>query len=427
MTTTLSAADVKKLRDMTGAGMMDCKSALEEAAGDFEKAVEVLRKKGQKLSLKRADREAKEGAVVALTSSDRNHGVLVRLSCETDFVAKNEDFVNFAKSIAEIALQNMPESTEALLNLPFAEGLTIGEKITAQVGIIGEKVEVSHYTKIETAPGKGQVLSYIHMGHRAGVIVALNMDGAEYMEPGKNVAMQIAAMRPVAVDKDGVSAELIEKEIEIGKEQARQEGKPEAMLEKIAVGKLNKFYQENTLLNQAYVKDTKLTVAQYLESMNKDQAGDFKQFRQILKRMSMKTSARNQFAGTIIGLREGDVDFEVRLRLDAQNELVAIITRESAETLGLQIGMEISALVKSSSVLLLTNPNVRTSARNHLWGEVTRILNGPVNAEITLVMPSGKTVCAVVTHDSVEKLGLAVGERACAIFNASAVILCLFA
>ena len=164
-----------------------------------------------------------------------------------------------------------------------------------------------------------------------------------------------------------------------------------------------------------------------VESMNKDQAGDFKQFRQILKRMSMKTSARNQFAGTIIGLREGDVDFEVRLRLDAQNELVAIITRESAETLGLQIGMEISALVKSSSVLLLTDPNVRTSARNHLWGEVTRILNGPVNAEITLVMPGGKTVCAVVTHDSVEKLGLAVGERACAIFNASAVILCLFA
>ncbi|MBK9014297.1 MAG: elongation factor Ts [Saprospiraceae bacterium] len=269
MTTTLSAADVKKLRDMTGAGMMDCKKALEEAGGDFDKAVEVLRKQGQKLSLKRADREAKEGAVIAMTSANRNNGVLVRLSCETDFVAKNEDFVNFAKSIAEIALKNLPENTEALLSLPY-DGITVGEKITEQVGVIGEKVEVSHYSKIETAAGQGQVLPYIHMGQRAGVIVALNLEGPEYIEPGKNVAMQIAAMRPVAVDKDGVSAELIEKEIEIGKEQARQEGKPEAMLEKIAVGKLNKFYQESTLLNQAYVKDNKMTVAQYLQSLHKD-------------------------------------------------------------------------------------------------------------------------------------------------------------
>jgi molybdate transport system regulatory protein len=164
-----------------------------------------------------------------------------------------------------------------------------------------------------------------------------------------------------------------------------------------------------------------------VESMNNDQAGDFKQFRQLLKRMSMKTSARNQFAGTVIGLREGDIDFEVRLRLGADDELVAIITRESAETLGLQIGMEVNALVKSSSVLLLTDPNLKTSARNHLWGEVTRILDGPVNSEITLVMPGGKTVCAVVTHDSVQKLGLAIGERACAVFKASSVILCLYA
>ncbi len=267
MTTTLSAADVKKLRDMTGAGMMDCKKALEEASGDFDKAVEVLRKQGQKLSLKRADREAKEGAVIAMTSANRNSGVLVRLSCETDFVAKNEDFVNFAKSITEIALKHLPENTEALLSLPY-DGITVGEKITEQVGVIGEKVEVSHYSKIVTVAGQGQVLPYIHMGQRAGVIVALNLEGPEYIEPGKNVAMQIAAMRPVAVDKDGVSAELIEKEIEIGKEQARQEGKPEAMLEKIAVGKLNKFYQESTLLNQAYVKDNKMTVAQYLQSLH---------------------------------------------------------------------------------------------------------------------------------------------------------------
>ncbi|MGE5490222.1 MAG: TOBE domain-containing protein [Actinomycetota bacterium] len=162
-------------------------------------------------------------------------------------------------------------------------------------------------------------------------------------------------------------------------------------------------------------------------TMQDDKASDFKQFRQLLKRMSMKTSARNQFAGTIVGLREGDVDFEVRLKLDAENELVAIITRESAENLGLAIGMEIYALVKSSSVLLLTDPNVKTTARNHLWGEITRIHDGPVNSEVTLVTPGGKNVCAVVTHDSVEKLGLAVGEQACAVFKASAVILCLYA
>lgn len=162
------------------------------------------------------------------------------------------------------------------------------------------------------------------------------------------------------------------------------------------------------------------------QSMNEDQAGDLKQFRQLLKRMSMKTSARNQFAGTVVGLREGDVDFEVRLKLDADNELVAIITRESAETLGLSIGAEVSALVKSSSILLLTDPNVKTTARNHLWGEITRISEGPVNAEITLVMEGGKSICAVVTHDSVERLGLSAGDRACAVFKASAVILCLY-
>jgi len=162
------------------------------------------------------------------------------------------------------------------------------------------------------------------------------------------------------------------------------------------------------------------------ESMQAGAAGDFQQFRQLLKRMSMKTSARNQFAGHIVGLREGHVDFEVRLKLDEENEIVAVITGDSAEALGLTIGMEISALVKSSSVLLLTDANVKTTARNHLWGEITRIHDGPVNAEITLSMKSGKTVCAVVTHDSVEKLGLAVGEQACAVFKASAVILCKY-
>lgn len=161
-------------------------------------------------------------------------------------------------------------------------------------------------------------------------------------------------------------------------------------------------------------------------SMNDGLASDFQQFRQLLRRMSMKTSARNQFAGHIVGLREGDVDFEVRLKLDDENEIVAVITRDSAETMGLTIGMEITALVKSSSVLLLNDRTVRTTARNHLWGEITRIHDGPVNAEVSLALPGGRSVCAVVTHDSVEKLGLAVGEQVCALFKASAVILCLY-
>jgi elongation factor Ts len=266
----ISASEVKKLRDMTNAGMMDCKKALTESGGDFEKAVEILRKKGQKLSVKRADREVKEGAVIAKTSHNKNKGVVIRLSCETDFVAKGESYVAFAEKIADIALTNLPADVDALLALPYESGLTIGEKITEQVGVIGEKLEVSSYEKIETAAGEGQVIPYIHMGNRAGVIVALNLEGAEYEEAGRNVAMQAAAMRPLALDKDGVDASIIEKEIEIGKEQARAEGKPEEMLEKIALGKLNKFYKENTLLNQQYVKDGSMSVQDYLKSVNKD-------------------------------------------------------------------------------------------------------------------------------------------------------------
>ena len=267
-TVKISAADVKKLRDQTGAGMMDCKKALTEAEGDFEKAIEILRKKGQKLSAKRAEREAKEGVVIALTSPNRNKGVVLRLSCETDFVAKTESFVDLTKSIAEIALKNLPETIEDLLALSYDNSITIGEKVTEQIGVIGEKLEVSKYDKIETVAGEGQVLPYIHMGHRAGVIVALNLEGPHLIEPGKNVAMQIAAMRPVAVDKDGVNQTIIDKEIEIGKDIARQEGKPDAMIEKIALGKLNKFFKENTLLNQAYVKDNKMSVDQYLKSID---------------------------------------------------------------------------------------------------------------------------------------------------------------
>lgn len=266
----ISASDVKNLRDQTGAGMMDCKKALTEAGGDFEKAVEFLRKQGQKLSVKRADRDAKEGAVIALTSHNKNKGIIIRLSCETDFVAKNEGFVALAREIAEIALKETPASTEDLLNCSYNGSISIGEKITEYLAAIGEKVEVASYEQIITNAGEGQVLPYIHAGNRAGVIVALNLEGPQYEEAGRNIAMQVAAMKPLALDKDGIDSSIVEKEIEIGKEQARAEGKPEAMLEKIALGKLNKFYQENTLTSQTYVKDGKMTVAEYLQSIHKD-------------------------------------------------------------------------------------------------------------------------------------------------------------
>lgn len=262
---TISATDVKNLREMTGAGMMDCKSALTEAGGDFDKAIEILRLKGQKLSLKRADREAKEGVVLAMVSADGKRGVVIRLSSETDFVAKNEDFVNLAKEFAQIALDSFPADLEGLLKQPY-QNITIGEKVSEQVGVIGEKIELADYQRIE-AP---QVVSYIHMGNKAGVILGLNSADAKFKDAGRDVAMQVAAMKPVALDKDGVDASIVEKEIEIGKELARQEGKPEDMLEKIALGKLNKFFKENTLLAQAFVKDNSMSVEGYLKSMDKD-------------------------------------------------------------------------------------------------------------------------------------------------------------
>ncbi len=264
-TVKISAQDVKKLRDMTGAGMMDCKNALTEAEGDFDTAVDILRKKGQKLSAKRAEREAKEGVVVALVNDAKDKGVVIRLSCETDFVAKNEDFVRFTEKVTQLAIDKNPASKEELLQLPYGN-ITVGEAITEQVGKIGEKIELAEYLKIE-AP---LVVSYIHLGNRAGVAVGLNKTGEAAEEAGKMVAMQIAAMRPLAVDKEGISKETIEKEIEIGKEQARAEGKPEAILEKIALGKLQKFYKEATLLNQAFISDQKQSVKQYLQGVDKE-------------------------------------------------------------------------------------------------------------------------------------------------------------
>ena len=268
----ISASDVKALRDKTGAGMMDCKKALTEANGDIEKAIEILRKKGQKLSEKRADREAKEGVVMALVSDDQKKGIVVKVSCETDFVSKNDDFVAFAQKIADIALDTFPASKESMLAQKF-DNITVGEKITEQVGVIGEKVELTDYERLEG----DMIVPYIHMGYRAGVIVSLNQTGDDANEAGKNVAMQVAAMQPIALDKDGVDSSVVEKEIEIGKEVARKEGKPEAMLDRIAQGKLGKFFRENTLLNQSYVKDNKTSVRDYLNSVNSGlTATDFK-------------------------------------------------------------------------------------------------------------------------------------------------------
>lgn len=264
MSVNITATMVKELRDKTGAGMMDCKKALVEAEGDFDTAIANLRKKGQKLSDSRADRATTEGVVIALTSADGKRGVVVNVGCETDFVAKNDDFVAFAQSIADAALANFPATKEDLLALKL-DGLTIAEKVIEQTGVIGEKIEISKYEILEAE----LVVPYIHMGYKMGILLSLNQNNEAAAEAGKNAAMQVAAMNPAAVDKDGVDASIIEREIEIGKEQARNEGRPEAMLEKIALGKLNKFYKENTLMNQQYVKDSKLTIAEYFNAESK--------------------------------------------------------------------------------------------------------------------------------------------------------------
>lgn len=264
MSIEISASVVKQLRETTGAGMMDCKKALQESNGDIDLAIEYLRKRGQKMTEKRADREAKEGVVIALTTADNKKGIVVRVSCETDFVAKNEDFVKFGKAVAEAALAAFPANREELLNV-VVEGLPLSEKLAEKTGVIGEKVELAGYERIEAE----QVIPYIHMGYRAGVIVGLNQAGAAAEAAGKDVAMQIAAMKPIAVDKDDVDASIVEKEIEIGKEQARNEGKAENLLEKIAMGKLNAFYKENTLLNQEFVKNNSQSVRQYLDGVSK--------------------------------------------------------------------------------------------------------------------------------------------------------------
>jgi elongation factor Ts len=260
----IKAQDVNKLRQLTGAGMMDCKKALTEAEGDFEKAIDILRKKGQKISAARADRTASEGAIFIKTNEAKTEGIIISLNCETDFVAKNEEFVALGNKILNKVFETKPASIEEI-NALSIEGKTVSEHLTEIIGKIGEKIEVGAY---ETISGE-KIVSYLH-GTRVGVLVALkNVNGGSVEEAGKDVAMQIAAMKPVALDKDDVDPTIIEREIEIGKEQARQEGKPEAMLEKIALGKLNKFYKDNTLLNQEFVKDNTKSIAQYLEGVQK--------------------------------------------------------------------------------------------------------------------------------------------------------------
>lgn len=261
----ISAQDVNKLRQMTGAGMMDCKKALTEANGDFEKAIEILRKKGQKVSASRSDREAKEGSVFVKVSDDKKEAVLIALNCETDFVAKNEEFQSLGKMIADVAFANKPADKDALLAQK-AGDLTLNDKIVELVGKIGEKIEVSEFVHM-----KGEaVVPYIHAGAKLGVLVSLKgVNGKDVTDAGKDVGMQIAAMNPVAVDETSVDKTVIEKELEIAKAQILAEGKPENMVEKIAQGKLNKFFKDNTLLPQAFVKDNSKTVAQYLDSVSK--------------------------------------------------------------------------------------------------------------------------------------------------------------
>lgn len=264
--TKVSAADIQKLRELTGAGMMDCKKALEESNGDQEAAQDWLRKKGIAKAAKREDREAKEGVVVAKTNANQTRAVVLALNCETDFVARNDNFVNLTNKIADIALEHFPDTLEKLLDLSFESGVTIGEKVGEQNGIVGEKIELSRYEPLTGA----QILTYNHSNNKRSVAVALSKRENEFEQAGRDVAMQIAAMNPVSVSKDDVDPKIIEKEIEIGKELARNEGKAEDMLEKIALGRLNKFFQENTLLSQKFVKNNDQTVDQYLRSLDKE-------------------------------------------------------------------------------------------------------------------------------------------------------------
>ena len=259
----IKATDVAKLRQMTGAGMMDCKNALLEANGDFERAKEIIREKGKLIAAKRADRETTEGSVIALANDQHNKAILVCLGCETDFVAKNEDFIQLAKNIAHTALQQLPANLDALKAISL-NGTTIDDALTAQSGKSGEKHAIPFYAKLE-AP---YIATYIHMNNKVATIVGFNKTISS--EAGKEIAMQITAMNPVSVSKEDCPQSVIDKELEIYREQIRQEGKPEQMVDQIARGKLNKFFKESTLEEQIFVRDGKITVAQHLKSVDPD-------------------------------------------------------------------------------------------------------------------------------------------------------------
>lgn len=268
----ITAAEVSKLRKVTGAGMMDCKKALQESDGNFDKAIEIIRKKGQAIANKRADKLAGEGVVLAKISEDATRGALIVLNCETDFVAKNENFVKFAESILDKAILELPDNLQNLKQLE-VEGKPIADKIIEQMGIIGEKLNLTYYDKIESK----HVITYIHPGNKLATLVGFNK--VTDIQTAKDIAMQVAAMNPIAIDIDDVPREVIEKEKEIGREQAKREGKPENILDKIAEGKLNKFYKDSTLLNQEFTKDSKKTIRQYLSGVDNElEITDFRRY-----------------------------------------------------------------------------------------------------------------------------------------------------
>ena len=265
--TKITAAEVNALRKQTGSGMMDCKNALVEAEGDVEKAIELLRKQGQKVAAKRGDRDAAEGFVIAKTAENGKTGALIVLNCETDFVAKNDSFVEMANKICDIAISNNPASLDELKNLNYNGGSTsIGERLIEEIGRIGEKIELSTFERINSET----VVAYNHPGNKIASLVGLNKDGETSLNAGRDVAMQVAAMAPVALSEDEVPADVVAKELKLGKEMAMEEGKPEELAEKIAKGKLNKFFKESTLLSQAFIKENKKSVAQYLNEQENE-------------------------------------------------------------------------------------------------------------------------------------------------------------
>ncbi|NLX73370.1 MAG: elongation factor Ts [Bacteroidales bacterium] len=269
----ITAADVSKLRKITGAGMMDCKTALNEAGGDFDKAVDIIRKKGQAIANKRADRDATEGVVLSKVSPDGKKGALIVLNSETDFVAKNESFIALAQSILDLALESNATTVDEVNELKL-NGVAVKDVITQQIGIIGEKLELPYFEVLKSE----NVVSYIHPGNKLATLVGLNKAGID-IQVGRDVAMQVAAMNPVSVDRDSVPKEVVEKELEIAKDQTRQEGKPEEMVEKIALGRLSKFFKESTLLDQIFVKDGKISVREYLQKTDKAlTVTDFKRY-----------------------------------------------------------------------------------------------------------------------------------------------------